>query len=124
MTDIIVADDNATLRQSLKAVLEAAGYSVRLARDGAEALALQQEQAADILITDIFMPDADGFEAIDSFRKSFPGTKIIAMSGEAKRVKSEYLSTAALLGVDATLKKPFQREALLQVVRSLAPASD
>ena len=120
MRDILIADDNASLRQSLKAVLEAAGYRVRLARDGAEALALQRERPADLLITDIFMPQADGFEAIDGFRKSFPATRIIAMSGEAKRVKSEYLSTAALLGVDATLKKPFEREALLRAVNALA----
>ena len=120
MRHILVADDNASLRQSLKAVLEAAGYYVRLARDGAEALALQRERPADILITDIFMPEADGFETIDGFRKAFPATRIIAMSGEAKRVKSEYLSTAALLGVDATLKKPFAREALLSAVSALA----
>ena len=121
MGEILIADDNASLRQSLKAVLEAAGYRVRLARDGAEALALQRERPADILITDIFMPEADGFEAIDGFRKAYPATKIIAMSGEAKRVKSEYLTAAALAGVDATLKKPFEREALLDAVRALAP---
>jgi CheY-like chemotaxis protein len=121
MRDILIADDNAALRQSLKTVLESAGYRVRLACDGREALALQNELPADLLITDIFMPESVGFEAIDSFRKSFPATKIIAMSGEAKRVKSEYLSAAALIGVDATLKKPFQRETLLQAVRALAP---
>ena len=119
MQEILIADDNASLRQSLKAVLEAAGYRVRVARDGIEALALQQARPADILITDIFMPEADGFEVIDGFRKAFPATRIIAMSGEAQRVKSEYLSTAALLGVDATLKKPFEREALLRAVRAL-----
>jgi len=125
MRDILVADDNASLRQSLKAVLEAAGYRVRLARDGVEALALQRERPADILITDIFMPEADGFETIDGFRKAFPATRIIAMSGEAQRVKTEYLSTAALLGVDATLKKPFEREALLRAVSALAaPGAD
>jgi CheY-like chemotaxis protein len=117
MGELLIADDNAALRQSLKAVLEAAGYSVRVARDGAEALALQQERPADVLITDIFMPEADGFETIDRFRKLSPATKIIAMSGEAQRVKSEYLTAAALIGVDATLKKPFQGEALLAAVR-------
>jgi CheY-like chemotaxis protein len=121
MPNILIADDNAALGQSMKTVLEAAGYGVRVARDGSEALAMQNERPADVLITDIFMPETDGFEAIDSFRKSFPTTKIIAMSGEAKLVKSEYLSAAALIGVDATLRKPFQREALIQTVRALVP---
>jgi CheY-like chemotaxis protein len=119
MREILIADDNASLLQSLKMVLEGAGYAVRLARNGGEALALQKEHPADILITDIFMPETDGFEAIDAFRKTFPHTKIIAMSGEAERVRSEYLSTAALIGVDATLKKPFRGEALLQALHSL-----
>jgi CheY-like chemotaxis protein len=119
MQNILIADDNATFRESLKLVLEAAGYRVRLAADGGEALALQNEQPADILLTDIFMPQSDGFEAIDSFRRDFPRTKIVVMSGEAKRAKFDYLSAAALVGVDATLKKPFKTEALLNTLRTL-----
>jgi CheY-like chemotaxis protein len=117
--DVLIADDNVGLRQSLKLALEAAGYRVRLAANGSEALALQTEHPADVLITDIFMPDTDGFETIDSFRKAFPGTKIVAMSGDAQRAKHEYLRVAALIGVDATLQKPFQTDALLRTLRSL-----
>lgn len=119
MQEVLIADDDAGLRQTLKLALEAAGYRVRVAADGAEALSLQHQKAADILITDIFMPETDGFEAIDRFRHSFPGTKIIAMSGDARRAKLEYLPVAALIGVDATLKKPFQAQQLLQALRSL-----
>ena len=74
---------------------------------------------ADILITDIFMPESDGFEVIDGFRKEFPRTKIVAISGDATRAKHEYLSAASLMGVEATLKKPFQAEELLSTLRSL-----
>ena len=117
--DILIADDNAALRQSLKLLLEAAGYRVRLAADGDEAFALQRERPADILITDIFMPQADGFEAIDRFRNAFPATKIVAISGDAARAKLEYLPVAVLMGVEATLRKPFNADDLLRVVRSL-----
>jgi CheY-like chemotaxis protein len=116
---ILIADDNAGLRSALKLALEAAGYSVQLAANGAEAFTRQKEEPADVLVTDIFMPESDGFEAIDSFRRAFPQTKIIAMSGDAKLAKREYLSTAALIGVDATLKKPFQVGRLLDALRSL-----
>jgi len=116
---VLIADDDPSLRSALKLALEANGYDVRVAANGGEALALQSKAPADILITDIFMPESDGFEAIDGFRKAFPGTKIVAMSGDAKRAKREYLSAAALIGVDATLKKPFQVGTLLHTLRSL-----
>jgi CheY-like chemotaxis protein len=119
MREVLIADDDAGLRQSLKLTLEAAGYRVRLAAHGGEAFALQAQRPADVLITDIFMPENDGFEAIDRFRSSYPATKIVAMSGDAKRAKLEYLPVAALMGVDATLKKPFRTEELLQILRAL-----
>lgn len=119
MHEVLIADDDAGLRQSLKLALEAAGYHVRVAAHGGEALALQSDSPADILITDIFMPETDGFEAIDRFRQKFPATKIVVMSGNAKRAKLEYLPIAAMIGVDATLKKPFRAAELLQTLRSL-----
>ena len=120
MRTVLVADDDATLRSVLKLGLEGAGFRVRLARNGAEALALQQESPCDVLVTDIFMPDCDGFEAIDRIRKISPGTRIIAMSGDAKRIRSEVLPTAELVGTDATLKKPFQLDRLLELLREVA----
>ena len=119
MRDVLVADDDPGTRQAVKLTLEAAGYRVRVAVDGGEAFLLQKERPADVLITDIFMPENDGFEAIDRFRTSFPATKIIAMSGDAKRARLEYLPVASLIGVDATLKKPFRKAELLQTLRLL-----
>ena len=119
MREILIADDDAGLRRSLQLALEAAGYRVRVAAHGGEAFALQSEKPADILLTDIFMPENDGFEAIDRFRTEFPATKIVAMSGDARRAKLEYLPVAALIGVDATLKKPFKLQELLQTLQSL-----
>ena len=119
MRKVLIADDDASLRASLKLALQAAGYAVRLAANGKEALRLQNESPSDLLITDIFMPEADGFEAIDAFRAAFPDTRIVVMSGGARRSKYEYLSTAALLGADATLSKPFDMDALLRTLRHL-----
>jgi CheY-like chemotaxis protein len=116
---ILIADDDGGLRNALKLALEANGYGVQLAANGGEALSTQRKDPADVLITDIFMPDSDGFEAIDGFRKAFPGARIVVMSGDAKKAKGEYLSAAALMGADAVLKKPFQIETLLQTLRSL-----
>lgn len=116
---IIIADDDAGLRRALKLALETRGYRVQVAVHGADALVMQRQDPADVLITDIFMPDSDGFEAVDGFHAQFPGTKIVVMSGDAKKARGEYLKSAELIGVDATLKKPFQVETLLQILRSL-----
>lgn len=118
-TSVIIAEDSAELRRTMKLCLEAEGYEVRVASNGAEALALQDDTPADVLVTDLFMPESDGFEAIDQFRKRHPRTRIIAMSGNGKQVRREFLSVARLLGVDATLTKPFGMEVLLNALRDL-----
>src|SRR5262245_28661239 len=103
---LLIADDEPDVRLSLQLALELAGYAVRTAANGLEALILQRESAADILITDIFMPDADGIETIANFRKEFPDTRIIVVSGAGKRPKSDYLHAAQVVGADLTLRKP------------------
>jgi CheY-like chemotaxis protein len=112
-------DDDADFRAMLRSALQIAGYSVGVARNGRQAVQAQRHEPADILITDIFMPDADGFEAIDSFRREFPGTRIVVVSGGAQFTKRDYLPDAALIGVDATLQKPFEIETLLETLKSL-----
>ena len=113
---IILVDDDRDQRLALKMALELAGYVVREAAHGGEALALQREHPAPLLITDIFMPESDGFEAIAAFRREFPHTRIIAISGGGERAKLDYLAAARLMGVDATLQKPFDIEMLLQTL--------
>ena len=117
---VLVADDDADMRLTLKLALEIAGYAVDVAANAREALAVQRAQPAQVLITDIFMPDADGFEAIDAFRKEFPQTKIVVVSGGAQFTKRDYLPDAELIGVDATLQKPFDMDQLLATLRALA----
>jgi CheY-like chemotaxis protein len=117
---LLVVDDDADMRLTLKFALEIAGYTVDVAANGREAVARQRENPCEVLITDIFMPDADGFEAIDAFRKQFPGTKIIVVSGGAQFTKRDYLPDAELIGADATLQKPFDVDVLLKTLQSLA----
>jgi len=116
---LLVADDDADMRLTLKLALEIAGYAVDVAANAREALELQRGRPAEVLITDIFMPDADGFEAIDAFRHEFPRTRIIVVSGGAQFTKRDYLPDAELIGVDATLQKPFDIDTLLATLRSL-----
>jgi CheY-like chemotaxis protein len=116
---ILLAEDDADLRLALKLSLEAAGYTVAIAANAQEALAVQRREPAEVLVTDIFMPEGDGFEAIDAFRREFPATRIVVVSGGGQRGRADYLAAARLAGVDATLQKPFEIEVLLATLRGL-----
>jgi DNA-binding NtrC family response regulator len=117
---IILVEDDRDQRLSLKLALNLAGYTLRDAANGREALALQRERPSQILITDIFMPEADGFELIAAFRREFSETKIIVISGGRLRMRGgDYLQSARLIGAHATLQKPFEIKALLDVLRTL-----
>ena len=115
---ILVVDDNQDMCSFMQAALKGAGYEVETAPEGARALALQRERPADLLITDIFMPGQEGFGTISSFKAQFPQTRIIVMSaGTLPGLQHDFLSTAGLLGVGATLRKPFDVDQLLDAVR-------
>lgn len=116
---ILVVDDDPDVRRSLRLVLETAGYSVAEARNGADALRSHHAAAADVVVTDLFMPDTDGFELIRELRAHFPVVKIVAVSGGAPRMKQDYLEAARLTGVDAALRKPVEVDELLKTLRAL-----
>jgi len=121
--NILVVDDNEDICDLVSAALKRAGFDVRIALNGTQALALQRKQAADLLLTDIFMPEQDGLETIVHFKAEFPETRIIAMSaGSSRGMKLRFLETASVAGADATLRKPFGAEQLLDTVRALLPA--
>lgn len=116
---ILLVEDDPDQRLALGLALKAAGYALREAASGREALALQRERAAPIVITDIFMPEADGFELIEAMRKEYPETKIVVISGGGKRTTKDYLAATALMGVDAAMTKPVEIEALLKTLERL-----
>jgi DNA-binding response OmpR family regulator len=66
------------------------------------------------------MPDKDGIETILELRRTYPGVKIVAMSGWTSTQGSDYLRVAREIGAAATLTKPFDPAELSRVVRALA----
>ncbi|HEY6809245.1 MAG TPA: response regulator [Gemmatimonadales bacterium] len=119
MKRILVVDDDADLRSALTRVLTHAGYQVRSAADGAEALRLHQEVPADLVLTDVYMPGEDGLAEIRELRAGWPGVRIAAMSGAADRGDVDLLEVARAFGADAAIAKPFELDAMLALVRSL-----
>ena len=117
-TNILVVDDNPDLGLTLKMALELEGYQAEVATTGTQAIALQRQKPAHVVITDIFMPDSDGFELIATVKREYPETRIVVISGGGQKLKRDYLTSAELMGVDATLQKPFEINELLKVLKS------
>jgi CheY-like chemotaxis protein len=113
------------MRQVLCDLLAQVGYDTVDAATGRSAMQIQRSRPADLLITDIFMPDTDGLEVIVRFRREFPTVKIIAVSGGGSRGLVELLDVARKMGAQHALLKPFSREELLGAVEELlGPAPD
>ena len=113
MARILIADDDATLREALRNILIEDGFDVIEASDGAATLHTLRSQQADLVLCDMFMPDKDGVETIRELRREFPTMKIIAMSGGGLSGMLDILPIAQRLGAAEILQKPFTRTALL-----------
>jgi len=111
---VLVIDDDPDVRVLIQCLLEAEGFDVRTAADGREGLDLQEGEPADVVVTDIFMPNLDGMETIHELRRKFPDTGIVVVSGGGSATsKIDYLEIARLLGATHTLQKPVQPDLLV-----------
>lgn len=116
MARILIIDDDENIRVMLRLMLERAGYEVAEAGDGNEAIRLFRAQPADLIITDLIMPEKEGLVAIWELKRERPGLKVIAMSGTNIE---EYLGWAKRLGVQQTFRKPFDNTEMLAAVKDL-----
>ena len=118
---ILVIDDEANVRQITRQTLEAFGYRVVVASDGAEAVAIVARQDTEIavVLTDMMMPVMDGPATIQVLLRLKPDLPIIAASGLSADGR---VTQAAGLGVKHFLSKPYSADALLQVLRQILSA--
>jgi DNA-binding NtrC family response regulator len=124
MARILIVDDEPSILSIMARILARLGHESEQATNGKEALRQMGDRPADVVITDLIMPETEGIETIAAIRKRWPGTRIIAMSGGGRQSPTPYLAVAASLGADATLAKPFQMADLAAVLgRVLAPSA-
>lgn len=121
MTRILVADDDQDVRAALRVALEIEGYEVEAVPNGERAMQAHEKRPADVLITDLFMPERDGFETLKYFRTRNPGMRIVVISGWKRWQKTDHLAVARRAGADAILRKPFTPAELLDKLRSYVP---
>ena len=115
MATILVIDDLAPVRTLLRTVLERAGHEVTEAPNGRLGLAAYREKPADLIITDILMPEMNGLDMILELTRAFLNVKVIAISGAPDTDTA--FDAAKLLGVRHTLTKPISMDALLKAVQ-------
>jgi CheY-like chemotaxis protein len=129
MQRILVIDDERDVRDSVKCVLDLAGYEVLTAETVPEALEQLKRTPMDLVITDIIMPKMNGVQAIESIRKAFPLVRIVAISGGGNFgvagyqptaiATNAYLRSAEEAGAHVVLTKPFELDDLIEVVEKL-----
>jgi CheY-like chemotaxis protein len=117
MARILIIDDEPQIRSMLRLMLERVGYEVAEAPDGIEGIRRYRENPADLIITDLIMPNKDGIGMIIDLKKEFPKVKIIAMSGGGVNRPEGYLDGAKKLGAARTLTKPIDRDEMLKAVK-------
>jgi DNA-binding response OmpR family regulator len=118
---ILVAEDQADIRDLLALNLRNAGYEVTAVADGREALARQTEQARDLLILDLMMPGLDGLEVCKALRAKGSATPILMLTAKSTELDRVL---GLELGADDYLTKPFSLAELLARVKALLRRAD
>ena len=119
MTRILIIDDEPIIRDVLIETLEREGYETVTASGGKDGIKIHRENPADLIITDLIMPDQEGIETIMELRREFKDVRIIAMSGGGKIGSDTYLQMAKTLGAIKSIAKPFNRKELLKTIQEL-----
>lgn len=118
MKTILLVEDTLALAREMEDLLVMQNYAVVTAQNGAEALAVLKNVKPDLIVTDVLMPQMDGFELLRHIRKEPSLTGIPTLIITAKAGK-EVETTAYELGAHAVLKKPCRAEAFLKAIESL-----
>ena len=111
---ILIVDDDASIRRSLKKLLTNANYDIRLAADGFEAVERFIAEPADLLLLDLSMPGKDGLAAGENITRLNPYVPTIIMTGLPDQFR-----IAQAAGAGALLEKPLDPEELLRVIEDL-----
>lgn len=115
MASILILDDDESLRALLRYILEEDGHQIREATNGRNGLTLYREKPADLVITDILMPERDGMDVTLALTREFLDARVIAMTGATG--DQNFLNIAKLFGARRVIQKPFSPTDLLRAVQ-------
>jgi CheY-like chemotaxis protein len=118
---LLIVDDNEGVRHLVSRWLERAGFTVREAKDGAEAIEKVKEDPPDIILADIRMPKIDGIELARIIKSEYPGIKVILMTAYSS---PQTIAQARREGVDDYLEKPFTKDQVEKITMEVLSSKD
>ena len=121
---VLVIDDEPALARVLEGVFRYAGFDTALAGDGNRGLAAFDAARFDVVVSDIIMPEREGFDTIRQIRQRSPDVVIVALSGCGRRDPSVFRAIALEVGADAFLPKPFVNDELVALVKAKLAARE
>jgi len=122
MTDkklICVVDDDASVRRTLCAQLEAAGFATVEASEGGTGLEIIKTKRPAVAVVDIIMPEREGLSTIQEIRDNYPDVRVLAISGGGIGGAHRYLQFAEGLGAHDTMTKPIRAAEFVDRIKRL-----
>ncbi len=119
---ILIIDDETRLSGVLSYMLKREGYNTLVANNGVQGMTLFNNNLIDLVITDIFMPEKNGFELIKEIKSASPQQKVIVISGGGLKDENndtDFLTSAKQSGADGVIKKPFLRAEIMSAIKKL-----
>jgi DNA-binding response OmpR family regulator len=115
---VLVVDDEPNIVLSLEFLLKQAGYEVRVARSGEEAVKAVAERTPDLIVLDVMLPALDGFHVCETIRANpkLRAVRILMLTAKSRDVERE---KALALGADDYITKPFSTRELVERVKSI-----
>lgn len=116
MTRILAVDDSASMRQMVSFTLKGAGFDVREATDGVEALAIAKAEKFDLVLTDVNMPNMNGIELVKTLRQidTYRFTPMLMLTTESA---SDMKMQGKQAGATGWIVKPFNPDQLLSTIK-------
>ena len=119
MKNFLIIDDDSLVRESIQLMLSEIDCKADVAENGIEGLKLFKKNNYDVVITDIIMPEKEGFETISELTEINKNVKIIAISGGSRNGIGAYLPIAKNMGAKAVLYKPFDDTELINTINAV-----
>lgn len=117
---ILIVDDEALVLTGWEYTLSLAGYSVRTASNGREAVKLAAEERPDVVLTDLFMPEMNGVEVCRKIKSMYPETEVVLVSGHPEEIMKYQGDFVRVGGKDEVLRKPLLRDEIVSAVNKIA----
>jgi DNA-binding response OmpR family regulator len=118
MARILIVEDNAEIRTLVSSILVEEGHKVGVAQNGQQALDMMMDDAPDVLVLDIMMPQMDGYSVLKEFKSSGIKEQMKILILTAKTSESDWVR-GYKLGADSYLTKPFDTDELINAIEDL-----